>query len=89
MNVQDGLLLLVTLCEKSDIRLTLEYDVGRSVSGKFLDLNNLSAPVPPEHIEQGPKGWTVQVDMMGDGELHTLPEAIAIGLAVLKDVIKD
>jgi hypothetical protein len=95
MNLQDGLLLLTTICEKLDIRMELSYDTGRFVTGDHLDPKT-HEPVDPKYIEQGPKGWTIEIsnygvtdETTGKDKLFTLAGAVSQGLAMVKELSKD
>jgi len=92
MNTQDGLLLLMTICEKLDIRVSLEYDPGRYIPGEFITPENIGED-QPDHIVQGPKGWTIEVanygitdKETGRDKLFSLGDAIARGLAMVKEL---
>jgi hypothetical protein len=96
MNLQDGLLLLMTICEKLDMRIILEYDTGRFVTGDHLDLKHPEIEPDPKYIEQGPKGWTIEISNYGitdpetgKDELFTLAKAVAQGLAMVKELSKE
>lgn len=92
MNSIEGLFLLAATCEYCDIRLEIEYDTGRTVSGEWM-----GKPDEAKHVEQGPSGWRVTVDqeMYIDNEtgldklFPSIGQAASAGLAILREAIKE
>jgi len=96
MKLSDGLLALMLACEKSDTRITLEYDTGRYVPGELLDLENMDKEPDPSSIRQGPKGWKVEIsgyycqDNDGNQALYPdLESAVVKGMMLLESVLED
>lgn len=81
------------VCERKSIRVALEYDTGRYIPGEYLrndDNSPTSEEYQRERVQQGPVGWTIEVNMRSfvdrDGKqiLHpSIREAIIAGFRLL------
>ena len=81
---------MLLLCEKSDIRVELEYDNGHYIEGKDVVLGIQDSDYQPEVIKQGKKGWLISINMesfvddTGKQIIYpTLDEAVDAGMYML------
>ena len=80
MELDKALTLLFDLCEAAELSVSLEYDNGKRVPGEFIN-----APDGEEnHVEQGPKGYKVEVGEWGAEQLEpTLIDAVRVAFSIL------
>ena len=90
----DRTMLLLTLCERYDTSVTLEYDTGRFVDGKDIPIvdGKPDFDAAEEYMQQGPRGWTVEVGGESyanedDSEIlyPSLEDAATAGLRLLQE----
>ena len=71
---------LANACEASGVSFDLVFENGKYTPGTMFTTYDLFPP-----IQQGPSGWSIAIGGITDNQLHTLDDALQVGLRIFLD----